>query len=407
MKKKIYIIIGIILCALLVVAVCVILSTSDTSSTGKTVSIEQVKREFDLGIQNLKEGKYSNLVYHDFQSSIEAVEGLYHLEIQTNESYKDNTFLENFEKMDAVIDKFFQEEFDKSYVCADFVFGEEAEWVYYNDILSVCVDDKYNHTPNTRFLFGNNIAEGGYMIQTSEPLYNTWFSRGGLGDIGPLHSRAVGAYTYLSGGRQGDDAELTLSDGKIMLSEMENKVLAYLNESFPMPVSEGISFGIGQALPVTGENGKQGITFQTRRIYKGVPFEYGCASSMGAYNDSHFHDSGELTYVSAAQPDTLVGFGRTNGRVVETKEVTKILPLDDALKILSEKIGENSIYDVYGVELAYRSEASQETCPEGIDDILSPAWKVITINQNDDKYTLFYINAEDGSITQRFEYYYD
>ena len=57
MKKRIYIIIGIILCALLVVAVCVILSTSDTSSTGKTVSIEQVKREFDAGIQKLKEGK--------------------------------------------------------------------------------------------------------------------------------------------------------------------------------------------------------------------------------------------------------------------------------------------------------------------------------------------------------------
>lgn len=407
MKKKIYIISGIILCALLVVAVCVIFSTSDASFSGKPVSIEQAKREFDSGIQNLKKGKYSNLVYHEFQSSIEAVEGLYHLEIQSNESYKDNTFLENFEKMDAVIDKFFQEEFDKSYVCADFDFGEETEWVYYNDIPSVCVDDKYNHVLNTHSLFGNNIAEGGYLIQTYAHLGSTWFSRGELGGVGPFCERTVRAYTYLSGMRQEEDTELSLSDGKIMLSEMENKVLDYLNESFTLPVSEGISYGIGRTLLVTGENGRQGITFQTRRIYKGVPFEYSSASSQGMYIDSVISDNGELTYVSSAQPDTMTLFGRTNGKVVETKEVTEILLLDDALKILSEQIGKNSVYNVYGVELTYRSETSQETRPQGIDDILSPVWKVITINQNDDKYTMFYINAEDGSITQRFEYYYD
>ena len=40
-----------------------------------------------------------------------------------------------------------------------------------------------------------------------------------------------------------------------------------------------------------------------------------------------------------------------------------------------------------------------------IADRLSPKWKIITVNKNDDKLTLFYVGAVSGRLTERFEYY--
>ncbi len=106
-------------------------------------------------------------------------------------------------------------------------------------------------------------------------------------------------------------------------------------------------------------------------------------------------------------PDTMMSFGCVGGTVAETSEITKMYSLGDALGMLSESIGSNSVYDVYGVELVYRNcEIPEENLSE-IDDILEPKWKIITVNQNDDKYTIFYVDVVTGEITERFEYYYE
>lgn len=83
--------------------------------------------------------------------------------------------------------------------------------------------------------------------------------------------------------------------------------------------------------------------------------------------------------------------------------------LGEALDLLSQQIGSNSVYDVYGVELVYRSRSDEipENSGKEIREMLKPVWKIITINQNDDKYTLFYIDVVTGEITERFEYYYE
>ena len=84
-----------------------------------------------------------------------------------------------------------------------------------------------------------------------------------------------------------------------------------------------------------------------------------------------------------------------------------MLSLSDALDILSESIGDNSVYDVYGTELVYRNCEIPEERVNGLDDILVPKWKIITKNRNDDKYTIFYVDVVTGEITERFEPYYE
>lgn len=225
-----------------------------------------------------------------------------------------------------------------------------------------------------------------------------------MGDI--QSSEYKKAYPYVTCIRQVDDAELNLKDGKIMLSEMENKVLNFVNNEFPLPISDNISMGIGDARII--DNGDyDGVCFKIRRIYKGVPFEYGTGAGSGMFIDSVGSETGEVDYAVSSYPDTMLAFGRVDGTVTETEEITEILTLKAALTNLSEQIGDNSVYDVYGVELVYRDSKIPKEREEELDDILTPKWKIITINQNDSKYTLFYVDVVTGKITQRFEYYYE
>ena len=55
----------------------------------------------------------------------------------------------------------------------------------------------------------------------------------------------------------------------------------------------------------------------------------------------------------------------------------------------------------------YRECEIPEERIDKLDAILKPKWKIITINQNDDKYTVFYVDVVTGEISERFEYYYE
>lgn len=411
MNKKLVISISLIVCAILII-VAVDLLLNDKNSTKsekeieetKKISFQQVKSEFEGDLEELKDGKYDNLIYNEFISSIDNVEGVYNIEILTDNAYQDRTFLENFEIMDEIIDKFFVEGIDKTDIVVDFYISDkETEYVYYNDIRTQCIDEKYNQ-PKGEYMFMNN---GDNMVQICESLNNVWFSKIELnGNIGPFQSNYKKVYYYVSGIRPVTEAGIELKDGVMKLSEMENTVLTFLNENFILPVSEGISFGIGEA-KILDYGDYEGICFKVRRIYKGMPFEYGQAASTGIYIDSIGSDTGEISYAYSTSPDTMLAFGRVDGTVVETENITEMYGLGDALGILSKEIGENSVYDVYGVELVYRNCVIPEERYLEVDDILEPKWKFMTKNQNDKKFTIFYVDVVTGEITERFEYYYD
>lgn len=85
-------------------------------------SIQEVKEKFDEDLTELKESKYNNLIYNDFETIFPDIETLYDLEIETDNAYLNRTTLENFYIMQDAINKFFKEDFDKSYIEAEFVF---------------------------------------------------------------------------------------------------------------------------------------------------------------------------------------------------------------------------------------------------------------------------------------------
>ncbi len=407
-KKKKLLGISVLVVILLIVLVYITYDKNLEDDKDYLFPVEEVIESYK---KSIKQAQYSNLIFHDFEPSIEDVQSVYNIKILANRDYRKRSFIDNFEIMTTLIDDFFAEDCDKSHLQVTFYKEDEDIVVSYNDVKNQCVGDVYDKEEKA-FLFGNNTSTGGYMIQTDVTLTSTWLSRNGFGTIVPTNIKPKSIYNYISCKRQIEDVELKLKDGIIKISELENKVLSYLNENFPMEIAENVNFGIGD-VRIVELDGFEGACFRVRRIYKGIPFEYGYTSASGDYVDEYGHDRGEISYVESAYPDTICGFGQLNGKIVETEVITEMLPINKALDILSEKIGDNSIYDVYGIELVYRECYTSEEIEkieeekEDISEILKPMWKVITVNQNDDKYTLFYIDVVTGDITERFEYYYE
>ncbi len=404
MKKKTILLTGTAFAVLVVAVILIMVLLKDD---GVKIEFKPVKEA--LAIEEELEGidKYSNLVIHDFEVDEVDVSELYNIEVYNNLNYLNNTFVENFDIMSKVIDNFFKEDFDKSYILADFEVPDDDDrlFVKYDEIKEKCVGEIFDVSEIT-FLFGNNTSNGGYMVQIDEAMINIWFSKNGLGTIHPTSLEPAKVYRYISGKRQGEDVELNLKDGKIKLSEMESKVLEFLNQDFPTEVSDDFDFTIAEAR-VYDLGDYDGISFKARRTYKGISFEFGSSVSSGIYVDEYGSEHGEVTYVENAAPDTMLGFGQVSETAKTTKTITEIITLESALNLLSKKIGSNSVYDVYGIELTYREYVLPEDKKEDIDEVLKPVWKIITINQNDDKYTIFYVDVVTGDIAERFEYYYE
>lgn len=407
-KKKILIISSV--AAVLAAAVLVFIIMYNKNRNNVTLyPIQEVRERFNDDLAELKEGRYNNLIYNDFDTSFPDVEILYDLEVEADNSYLDRTVLENFHIMQGAIKKFFKEDFDTSYIQAEFNFSDDdngTEYVGYDEMETKCKEDKYNkfHDNSTRlvYLFGNNTADGGYMVQTSEILVNTWFSKYGMNDISPFYEDET--HLYLNGVRQDEEFNVSLNDGETSISELEAKVLDFVNKDFPLPVSENINYIIGQA-KIFDKPDCKGVGFTMRKVYKNIPFEYGSFASSGNYNDEYKHDSGSVFYCENGEPDTMLAFGITDGKIIETSEINRIIDLKQALGIISDEIGKNSVYDIKGIEFIYRSDMTDDENNKDVIDRLSPKWKVITINKNDDKLTLFYVDAVSGRLTERFEYY--
>ncbi|MBQ8519624.1 MAG: hypothetical protein IJ455_08515 [Agathobacter sp.] len=380
-----------------------------TEPKDKIVTLEQAKEQFASDIKELKDGTYENLIAKDFTASIEAAKGLYHFQILRNQEFE--TTLENVDGMIEAMEKFFGDSFDKSNLYHNaFPLDENGELQYdatgvelnYDEVMDLLREGKNNQYS----LIGGFVLSGGFYAHIDPAFGNTWFSKRSLGTSMPGDYENTKEYLYVTGIRQSDTV-VQLRDQEYQLSELEKKVLDYVNgDAFPLPHHEEISYQIGTTHIIATEE-KEYINFVLRRVYKGVPFEYGSEFATDGYRDKLGHDYTRVNYIEGTQPDTIMGFMNLKGTVDIIEQVTQMIPAREALRLLSEQIGENSVYEVHGVELVYRECEVPEDKKMEISDILEPKWKIITINQNDDKYTLFYVDVVTGEITNRFEYYYD
>ena len=80
------------------------------------------------------------------------------------------------------------------------------------------------------------------------------------------------------------------------------------------------------------------------------------------------------------------------------EKITKIIPVDEALKILSEGIGENSIYNIKSVEMSYLQMV--EFVGDEEKRNYTPKWRIVATNNNDDTEITFFVDIQTGDVIE-------
>jgi hypothetical protein len=80
-------------------------------------------------------------------------------------------------------------------------------------------------------------------------------------------------------------------------------------------------------------------------------------------------------------------------------EMEKILPLSEALRIVSDNIGENSSYEVKNISLGYMDRTEKDGDVRGR---MYVSWIIECGNLQDSLDTIFYVNVNTGAITVQY-----
>ncbi|MDE6232095.1 MAG: hypothetical protein K2M60_01930 [Lachnospiraceae bacterium] len=202
--------------------------------------------------------------------------------------------------------------------------------------------------------------------------------------------------TYYPDGDNLDD-EYELDNGSISIADAIKFAEYYWAECMPFDTAEDVEKKVRQVEVYQLKNGKYCIYHEMTRKFKGLMFEYEHPFDSRA-GLSWWLDYGRTIMVDTDDIDELLGTG--NGFVVEEtgKKSYEAVSLKSAMDKVSDKIGNNSKYEVQRIEMIYRQKivAYENNYAEfkGI-----PCWRIQCKNQSNDMITMFYINLIDGSIS--------
>ena len=404
-KKKTYILLALILSTGIIIGMILILMQSkESNKLDRVYDLETVKKNCERDIAKAANGKYNNLKLSNVVVDIDDIDELYQIDVEENDDYRNKSMVENFELVKATINKFFGDEFDLSVVDITFfdINEQPLEPMPFVKVDEIILNKK--ESGSKYFLAFGDAREndGKGFLQIDSNLVSVWFSRGNIQATHPMYSYDVKQVYNLTI----DKSEITdvvhLSDGEITIKDAVDFVENYLNNDLPYVKNQEFVYEVAE-VRVLDVDGQDALGFCVRKQYKNIPFDYVDAVTSGEFNSIYWDDRGQLCMIKKGEIDNICGLGGDRYNVIKsTDKIEKIISVDGALQAVSKEIGDNSVYDVYGIELIYQftEDSKDNTLAEYSGRI---KWKITSRNQNDDKDTLFYVDVESGKVENRFK----
>lgn len=396
MKKKLIIISCIILVAIISIGTIISMQKYDEEEKIESiienkidksglVSLEEARTKMNQVIENGKKGLYRNLIFQEFVPVITEEDSVNEITLSKNE-VEDKLTIEELESQLETLQKFYEFPLDKNYV----VSGSYEGASNYYDIVKE-IEDGTTEKRDFYLLF---IKDEYYAhVDTKQAVL--WVDKGFEG-VAP-GSEDLLEKTYYAFSMDGSlDDEYMTETGTVSIRDAIEGAERYFNEEFPVEQSGEITYKVQKVWIINRGDNVYGFDFAMRRSFGGLPFEY-ASSGTSAYGLQEDVDMMEAVMEKKGEIILFNGmFINTNIKIDKT--YTEILSPDKAISYLSEKIGEESIYNVTGIELGYTSVYQTQ------DQLVSkatPVWIVYAENQNTDKEVRFYIDIITGDIKTR------
>lgn len=421
-KKRLLVIVAFLLAVTFIVVIINMGSKKGKTDAGKGAiqKVEKVLLQISEDVENAKSGKYPNLKVENLNVDVNNVNELYRIDIIPNQQYKEKSYEDNLALVQSTVDKFYGKNVDMSGAAVYIVEDENKENETQNS--EEQNDEGYEFNDFKRkieegelkgseyfLIFKDNREDGGKgFIQIDASLVSIWLSKGELSETSPMYGYETKRVYNLTLSDEGLDDKVKLMDGEITVKDAVLFIEKYLNSELPYEKNEEFQYEVAE-IRVLDANGCDALGFCVRKKYNNIPFDYIDGTTEGIYNSDFWDDRGELCTAKTTEVDNMCGLGGDTYRVEKSGgTINKMCSLDEALKYISESVGNNSVYDIYGAEIIYQfTPVADKTDSDMVSKYSGRLkWKIVARNENDDKDTWFYIDIETGKITHRFKKIY-
>lgn len=195
-----------------------------------------------------------------------------------------------------------------------------------------------------------------------------------------------------------------LLDGEIRICDAVEFVENYLNN---IPISAGLQRNMCTRVynveVMKINDNTYGYLFHTEPQFQGVNYDPVILGSHSSYN---YDPSGGVAFMVKSRDVDYIDGINGNNWTFDVSVCKDIVPVDTAIKTVSEKLSQSVTFEVISVELVYVRQLDKTE--EGYINIdtyearNTPAWRITAGNPNDDRTYFCYIDATDGG---NFRYY--
>ncbi len=192
-------------------------------------------------------------------------------------------------------------------------------------------------------------------------------------------------------------ASFPLLDGEMSICEAVSFVEEYLN-SLPYPEESNVETCVIEVDVLKVNEDIYGYNFLTTKSYEGVPFDHMRSGTQQMSYDDYIAAGGYAFMLESSDVDVFYGYYRRQGMESVTP-YTEVVSFENAAKTVSEKLTQNVEFEVEKVEFVYtqlpKLTAMGYIDTENFSCKISPAWKFVLFNPNDDMAYVCYVDAGD------------
>ena len=384
---------------------------SDSNDTADIGNIKEVTEKYDADFESCKNTEYVNLDWTSAEKCpVNTVSELYNIELEQTPALFDrpaDEILNCFEKYCRAVfgeyeddhalfeQKDFTDEFPRAPF--EYVNGQRVRGYYrisdhkdkiLDGSIKVCwlvyrnyEKQQYMWWPGERYPWWINKGTALKILDGEETLVTGWLGS----DMGEPLAR------YYNDGKS-SGVKYKLEDGEVSIGE----AIKYFTEEYPkeLPFEEKPSLLVNYVDVYELKDGIYAYVFGASCMYNMVPFErideLSSNSPIPNYSSINAEGlmvkSGDIDFAYSCLPITNVS--------VAGEPITDILPLKEAVDIVSEKMSKYVKFRVISTEFVYHGVIDSEGAAH-----LKPTWELRLYNENDGMYYNTYVDAATGAFS--------
>lgn len=363
----------------------------DSEEETALVSLEEVRKEADAVIEAGRNGEYRNLKFNEIQPLITEEDQIYSIKV-TDPNVPATE--ENLDKALDMMQILLEESIDERLITVTMPLDSGLDRITVEELREWIQSQDEKYTGDGYWLLYLNDEQ---CAQTNSYMSSLWIDRGIEGTT--LSGENELDQVYYAGAMDGSLQDVyETASGEMSVEEAIEQVEKYFNHEFPISLSGEIEYRVARVYILKMPDGTYAFDCAMRRSYGGVLFENANSGVMLQEGDEEY----DMMEAVLDRKNHALFFNGVacNMNVEKIQEISKVIPLERAAEYISQKIGDNTVYTVKEIELAYMGKYVEPEDGRSY-ETLTPKWIFFMTNETSGRDIRFYVDVVTGEVETR------